>query len=69
LQHAQVADFSALKTVFNTVDCVSGYVVFDVGGNKYRIIADVVFRSETVYIKHVFKKEYASARKRCSPPG
>lgn len=23
-------------TVFNTVDWVSGYVIFDVGGNKYR---------------------------------
>ncbi|WP_017523410.1 type II toxin-antitoxin system HigB family toxin [Pusillimonas noertemannii] len=61
LMHARASNFSALKTVFNTVDWVSGYVVFNVGGNKYRIIADVVFRSQTVFIKHVFShKEYES---------
>lgn len=43
LEHAQAADFSTLQAVFNTVDWVSGYVVFDVGGNKYRIVADIVF--------------------------
>lgn len=61
LEHAQATDFSTLKTVFNTVDWVSGYVVFDVGGNKYRIVADVVFRSQTVFIKYIFThKEYDS---------
>jgi mRNA interferase HigB len=59
LQHTHAADFAALKTAFNAVDWVSGYVVFDVGGNKYRIITDIVFRSQTAYIKHVFThKEY-----------
>lgn len=61
LEHAQAANFSALKAVFNTVDWASGYVVFNVGGNKYRIITDVVFRSQTVFIKYVFThKEYDS---------
>lgn len=40
--------------MFNTVDWVIGHIVFNVGGNKYRIIVDVVFRSQTVFIKHVF---------------
>lgn len=61
LAQAQATDFSTLKAVFNTVDRVSGCVVFDVGGNKYCIIADVVFRSQTVFIKRVFThKEYDS---------
>lgn len=61
LAHTEAADFSTLRTAFNTVDWVSGYVVFNVGGNKYRIIADVVFRTQTVFIKHVFThKEYDS---------
>lgn len=63
LEHARVADFSALRTVFNSVDWVSGYVAFNVGGNKYRVITDVVFRSQTVFIKHIFThKEYDSWR-------
>jgi mRNA-degrading endonuclease HigB of HigAB toxin-antitoxin module len=58
---AHVADLSALKTVFKPVDWLSGYVVFDVGGNEYRIVADVVFRSQTVFMKHAFThKEYDS---------
>ncbi len=61
LEHAQATDFPALKAVFNTVDWVDGYAVFNVGGNKYRIIAEVVFRSQTVFIKHLFThKEYDS---------
>ena len=61
LAHAQATDFASLKAVFNTADWVSGYVVFDVGGNKYRIVADIVFRTQTVYVKHVFThKEYDS---------
>ncbi|MCC2596591.1 type II toxin-antitoxin system HigB family toxin [Pusillimonas sp. MFBS29] len=38
-----------------------GYAIFSVSGNKYRIIADVVFRSQTAFIKNVFThKEYGS---------
>ena len=35
LAQAQATDFSTLKAVFNTVDWVGGYVVFNIGGNKY----------------------------------
>ena len=59
LERALAADFAALKTTFNTVDWVKGYVVFDVGGNKYRVIARIVFTTQTVYIKHVLThREY-----------
>lgn len=61
LDFAQANDFAALRSTFNTVDRVGGYVVFNVGGDKYRIITDVVFRTQTVFIKHVFThKEYDS---------
>lgn len=61
LAHARATDLSALKAIFNTVDRVNGYIIFNVGGNKYRVIADVVFRTQTVFIKHVFThKEYDS---------
>lgn len=54
LTHVTAQDFAALKAVFGTADWVKGHVVFDIGGNKYRIVCDVVFRSQTAYIKHVF---------------
>ena len=35
--------------------------LFQRRGNKYRIVADIMFRSQTVFIKHVFThKEYDS---------
>lgn len=61
LEHADAKDFSGLKRTFNTVDWAGGYVIFNVGGNKYRIVADVVFRTQTIFIKYVFThKEYDS---------
>jgi mRNA interferase HigB len=61
LAHAEAADFAMLKAIFNTADWVNGYVVFNVGGNKYRVIVKIVFRTQTAYIKHVLThKEYDS---------
>ena len=54
LEKANPADFAALKALFGSADWVDGYVVFDIGGNKYRLVCDVVFRSQMVFIKHVF---------------
>ncbi|MEC9356945.1 MAG: type II toxin-antitoxin system HigB family toxin [Pseudomonadota bacterium] len=53
LEKASPKDFAELKTSFGSADWVSGYVVFDIGGNKYRLVADIVFRSQTVFVKHV----------------
>ena len=42
--------FPEVKQSFNTVDFVAPRVVFDIGGNKWRIIANIAFKSEIVYI-------------------
>ncbi len=47
-------NFSELKKTFNSADMVSGNkVIFDVGGNKYRIVGLVAFRSKRIYILFV----------------
>ena len=39
-----------LKAAFGTVDKVGGLYVFDIGGNKYRLIVDVRLRGyEKIY--------------------
>jgi len=59
MQHCHAQSFTELKATFGSADWVDGFVVFDIGGNKYRLIADVVFRAQRVYIKHIFThKEY-----------
>lgn len=46
-------NWSELKNAFNSVDKVDDLTVFNVGGNKYRIIAFIRFAKQIIYIKHV----------------
>lgn len=51
--------FSDIKTAFNAADKVGDYYVFDIGGNKYRIVAAIHFDHQKLYVRHVFThKEY-----------
>ena len=50
---------AAILRSMNTADFVGEVVVFDIGGNKYRLIAYVHYRQQAVYIKHILThKEY-----------
>jgi len=47
-------DFSELRETFGSADYAEdGLVIFNVGGNKYRIIARVIFRTRTLFIKFI----------------
>lgn len=46
-------DFAAMKQLFPAVDKVGKFHVFDIGGNKIRLIAVVMYRAKKVYIRHV----------------
>ena len=53
------ASFADLKVAFNAVDKVGDFYVFDIGGNKYRLIAAIHFNRQMLFIRHVFThKEY-----------
>jgi mRNA interferase HigB len=57
--------FANLKAVFGSVDRVGGLYVFDIGGNKHRLVAAFHFDRQIAYIRHVFTHaEYD----RWSPP-
>ena len=49
----RVANWSELKASFNSVDRVGDLVVFDIGGNKYRLVTYIRFEKQIVYIKAV----------------
>ena len=52
-------NFSELKESFNSVDKVKDVCVFDIGGNKLRLIATIHFDRKKVYVRHVLThKEY-----------
>lgn len=52
-------NFAALKKVFRSVDKVGDLYVFNIGGNKLRLIASIHFNRQKVYVRHVLThKEY-----------
>lgn len=59
IESRSFANFAEVKATFNHVDKVTYYYVFDIGGNKFRIVAAIHFNNQIVYVRHVFThKEY-----------
>jgi mRNA interferase HigB len=46
-------DYAELKGVFPALDKVGEFHVFDIGGNKIRLIAVVLYPGQRLYIKHI----------------
>ncbi len=53
VQQTEFRSFAELRAAFPTADKVDEWIVFNIGGNKYRLIASVHFNREKVYIRHV----------------
>ncbi|MEK6592357.1 MAG: type II toxin-antitoxin system HigB family toxin [Pseudomonadota bacterium] len=47
------ASFAAIRSVFRAADQVGRLTVFDLGSNKFRIIAAVHYNRRRIYIRHV----------------
>ena len=50
------ADYNAfveLKQHFSSADYVDGYVVFNISGNKYRLIAAIHFNRKKMYTRRI----------------
>ncbi len=48
-----------LQADYPSADLVGKYIVFDIGGNKYRLVVKIEFLKQTIYIKHVLThKQY-----------
>lgn len=46
-------NFAAIRNTFNSADYVPPYVVFDVGGNNFRIICVIHFNRQKLYVREV----------------
>ncbi len=48
------SSFQDIKKVFHATDSVGNDLyVFNIGGNKYRIIARIIFKARTIYIRFI----------------
>jgi mRNA interferase HigB len=50
-------NFAQLKQTFRTVDKVGKFIVFDIGGNKFRLIVVVHFNRKRIYVRAVLTHE------------
>ena len=51
--------FAEVRQSFNTADLVAPFVVFDIGGNKYPLIAEMNFSRSVLFIRGIMThKEY-----------
>ena len=45
--------FNELRATFPSADMVTDLVVFNISGNKYRLVAAIHFNRKKIYIRHV----------------
>jgi mRNA interferase HigB len=52
-------DFATLKATFGSADMAGIYTVFDIGGNKYRLVAHIHHNTQRLYVRWILThKEY-----------
>jgi mRNA interferase HigB len=53
VSHASWKNIFEVRKSFNSVDIYKRRTIFDIGGNKYRLIARVNFKKQVVYVLYV----------------
>lgn len=53
IQSGNFQTFDELRSVFPSVDLAGDLIVFNIEGNKYRLIASIHFNRQKVYIRYI----------------
>ena len=53
IEFGNFSNFAALKDTFSSVDKVGDKYVFNIGGNKYRLVAGIAYQPGLVWVKAV----------------
>ncbi|MBR8837581.1 MAG: type II toxin-antitoxin system HigB family toxin [Stigonema ocellatum SAG 48.90 = DSM 106950] len=53
MNSANFQTFDELRSVFPSADLVGDIIVFNIGGNKYRLITSIHFNRQKVYIRDI----------------
>jgi mRNA interferase HigB len=56
-KNSDFENFAHLKRTFGTVDKVGKFVVFDIGGNKFRLVVVIHFNRKRIYVRAVLTHE------------
>lgn len=52
-ERSEFGGFAELRNTFNSVDKVGKFTVFDIGGNKWRLVTVVHYSTGKIYIRDV----------------
>jgi mRNA interferase HigB len=55
--HARWGNFSQVRETYSNASAVGKFVVFNVGGNKFRIITIIHYNKSTIFIRYVMTHE------------
>lgn len=53
VESGEFANFAQIKAIMNATDRVGDFYVFDIGGNKFRVIAAIHFNRQMLFVRHV----------------
>jgi mRNA interferase HigB len=53
VERSNYQSFDELRETFPSADKVGKWIVFNIGGNKYRLITVIHFQAGKVYVRHV----------------
>ena len=57
VRRTNFASFSDLRKTFPNADQVGRLTVFNIGGNKYRLVAFIVYLKKRIYIRSILTHE------------
>jgi mRNA interferase HigB len=63
IRKSSFANFARLRQIFPQADQVGKFTVFNIGGNKVRLIAALHYNRNKIYIRHVLTHEEYDAGK------
>jgi len=53
VKHETFTSFADVKRIFPSADAVGNFVVFNIGGNNFRLIAYIRYPLKRVFIRHI----------------
>lgn len=53
VRRTEFDNFNSIEDFFPDADSVGNFVIFNIGGNKYRVAAKIAYKAKIVYIRHV----------------
>ena len=46
-----------VRNVYPHADAAGKFTVFNIAGNKYRLVAEIHYQKQTIYVRHIFTHE------------